>query len=224
MTEKLFIENFLGIKKLEIEIKKINVLIGSQATGKSVCAKLLFYFKNFIPELIKTVENKKNKRDLDKGYLDIFEQYFPIYSWGKHKFLVRYESDNNFIQVEKINLNKSVIKLTYSDSYKKELDALKRIERKFYSQQILGLSRVNEFQQKMLNHVHNNFNKYSTFNQFFIPAGRSFFATLQNNIFSFLSSNNSLDPFTKLFGQFYEQIKSIYQKQRRAFETDKQIN
>lgn len=35
----------------------------------------------------------------------------------------------------------------------------------------------------------------STFEQFFVPAGRSFFANIQSTIFSFLSDNRSLDPF-----------------------------
>lgn len=38
--ERLIIDNFAGIKHLEIELKKINILIGPQGTGKSVCAKL----------------------------------------------------------------------------------------------------------------------------------------------------------------------------------------
>lgn len=47
----------------------------------------------------------------------------------------------------------------------------------------------------------------AAFNQLFIPAGRSFFSNLQSNIFSFLSSNNVLDPFLREFGSIYESIK-----------------
>ncbi|MEG3893330.1 AAA family ATPase, partial [Microcoleus sp. Z1_A1] len=49
----------------------------------------------------------------------------------------------------------------------------------------------------------------AAFNQLFIPAGRSFFANLQSNIFSFLSSNNTLDPFLRSFGSTYETIKKL---------------
>ncbi|MEK0188739.1 hypothetical protein [Microcoleus anatoxicus] len=41
MAEKLTVKNFAGITDLELEIKRINILIGPQASGKSVCAKLL---------------------------------------------------------------------------------------------------------------------------------------------------------------------------------------
>ena len=45
--------------------------------------------------------------------------------------------------------------------------------------------------------------------QFFIPAGRSFYANLQANIFSFLSANKTLDPFLIEFGSIYENFKHI---------------
>ncbi|MFM6755908.1 MAG: AAA family ATPase, partial [Dolichospermum sp.] len=44
----------------------------------------------------------------------------------------------------------------------------------------------------------------------FIPAGRSFFANLQNNIFSFLSENIVIDYFLKEFGSAYERVKNSY--------------
>jgi len=46
--ESLIIENFLIIKYAEIEIKKINVIIGEQSTGKSIIAKLVFLFDIFV--------------------------------------------------------------------------------------------------------------------------------------------------------------------------------
>ncbi|MDJ0797619.1 MAG: AAA family ATPase [Calothrix sp. MO_167.B12] len=52
----------------------------------------------------------------------------------------------------------------------------------------------------------------------FIPAGRSFFANLQNNIFSFLSVDIVIDYFLKEFGSDYEQVKQLYQN-REIFNT-----
>lgn len=46
--EKLTINNFLVIQKAEIELKDINLLIGPQANGKSVIARLIYLFKNFL--------------------------------------------------------------------------------------------------------------------------------------------------------------------------------
>ena len=48
VVERLVITNFLDIEHADIEIKSFNVLIGPQASGKSVIAKLLWFFKSFI--------------------------------------------------------------------------------------------------------------------------------------------------------------------------------
>src|SRR4028119_1857329 len=101
MAEKLIVKNFAGIKDLEIEIKRINILIGPQASGKSVCAKLLFYFKNFVREILSVVENEQTKRDLDSSYSKKFEEYFPPDSWGNYDFFIRYEISNVFIEVSR---------------------------------------------------------------------------------------------------------------------------
>ncbi|WP_229424113.1 AAA family ATPase [Moorena producens] len=67
MVEKLTVKNFAGIDELEIEVKRINIVIGPQASGKSVCAKLLFYFKNFVWKILYTVENQQTKRQLESS-------------------------------------------------------------------------------------------------------------------------------------------------------------
>jgi hypothetical protein len=45
---------------------------------------------------------------------------------------------------------------------------------------------------------------------FFIPAGRSFYANVEENIFAFLSSNISIEYLFKEFGQDYQFAKQIY--------------
>ena len=46
--------------------------------------------------------------------------------------------------------------------------------------------------------------RHAADNQFFIPAGRSFFANIHSNIFSFISSGIKLDPYLVEFGKIYE--------------------
>jgi predicted ATPase len=41
--EKIIIKNFGPIEDAEIEIRKVLVLIGEQASGKSTIAKLVFF-------------------------------------------------------------------------------------------------------------------------------------------------------------------------------------
>jgi predicted ATPase len=217
MVEKLAVKNFAGIKEVEIEVKQINILIGPQASGKSVCAKLLFYFKNFIWEILSVIENEQTKRELDSGYSKTFEEYFPSDSWGDHDFFIRYEISDVFIEINRKQDSKSKIVLTYSDFFKKELTELRnflkkskekgfdrggnyeRLDRFYMTRQIL--------RDHLVDSLRNSVGEEAAFTQLFIPAGRSFFANLQSNIFSFLSSNNALDPFLRAFGSTYESIK-----------------
>ncbi|MFM7438085.1 MAG: hypothetical protein ACKO2V_05700, partial [Snowella sp.] len=194
MVEKLIIKDFAGIKEIEIEIKKINILIGPQASGKSICAKLLFYFKNFVWKILDVVENEQTKRNLDLNYINTFEEYFPPDSWGNHDFFIRYEIANVFIEVRKKQDGKGKISISYSDFFKQELawlrsekkKAAKRfddnvrdqgvIEQKFYLRGYLRNSLTELLSKSLCQEV--------AFDQLFIPAGRSFFAQLQSNIFS----------------------------------------
>ncbi|MFM2315141.1 MAG: hypothetical protein RLZZ04_4417 [Cyanobacteriota bacterium] len=220
--EKIEIKDFVGIKDITIEIKKINILIGPQASGKSVIAKLLFYFKSFIFEIVDTAEQSKNKRDLDRDYKQKFEEYFPSSCWGSNNFKIRYSIDENYIEIYKkkvANKNTSKIVLSYSDFYKNEFNNLRSFMQKQaekvadYEMSISMLSRIDssyDAQKLLLSTISLQYNKIAAFTQLYIPAGRSFFANLRSSIFTFLSENNAVDPFLIEFGTYYERIKSPF--------------
>ncbi len=232
MAEKLTIKNFAGIKELEIDIKKVNILIGPQASGKSVCAKLLFYFKSFVWEILSVTENEQTKRNLDLNYTKKFEEYFPPDSWGKQDFSIRYEISNVFIEVTRTQENKkSRLSLNYSDFFKKELADLRNVLKKSREKNSEKNPKYDSFDRLyltrrfLMDHFIESLSKSvcreSAFSQLFIPAGRSFFANLQSNIFSFLSSNNALDPFLREFGSTYESIKRVrFRSRSRSEEKD----
>ena len=240
MAEKLIVKNFAGIKELEIEIKRVNILIGPQASGKSVCAKLLLYFKSFVWEILLIVENEQTKRNLDSNYSKKFEEYFPPDSWGKQDFFIKYEISNVFIEVSKNQDTRGKISISYSDLFRKELTELRKLlkkttdkkseknntdydsDRLYLSSQVLRERQV--LREHLVNFLEKSIGREATFSQLFIPAGRSFFANLQNNIFSFLSSNNALDPFLRDFGSTYESIKRLRLSSRvRNEDKDKKV-
>ncbi len=233
MVEKLVVKNFAGIKEVEIEVNQINILIGPQASGKSVCAKLLFYFKNFVWEILSVIENEQTKRELDSGYAKTFEEYFPSDSWGNHDFSIRYEISDVFIEINRKQDSKSKIVFTYSEFFKKELTGLRSLLKKAKEKKsdraanYEHIDRLYMTRQILRNHLvdslRNSVGKEAAFTQLFIPAGRSFFANLQSNIFSFLSSNNVLDPFLREFGSTYESIKIAHLRLRNRGDERKEV-
>ena len=51
MTERLIVKNFLCLENIDIEVKDFLILIGPQAAGKSLCAKLLYFFRTIFEEM-----------------------------------------------------------------------------------------------------------------------------------------------------------------------------
>ncbi len=90
MIERLTVENFAGMKHVVPDIGKINLLIGPQATGKGVCAKLLYSFKNFDRQLVQAVVDGKSPEELNAQLVIAFRDYFPQDSWPSGCFNVQY--------------------------------------------------------------------------------------------------------------------------------------
>lgn len=211
MTEKIIIENFGGLKKLEFDLKNINILIGPQASGKSISVKLMYFFKNFTSEIFKVIENNESKRELDSKQKETFTTYFPRESWPKGSFKIEYIINNSWIKIEK----KTTLKLvfSYSEDFKKILTKGRKYFKDEQKKAENEPARIPSYRislntrQKFNECVANEISEMATNSQFFVPAGRSFFANIQTSIFSFLSNNKSLDPFLIEFGSFYENFK-----------------
>ncbi len=214
MKEKLIIENFAGIDHLEIELNKINIFIGPQASGKSITAKLFFYFKSFVEEIKKGVESNKTKTEIKNAYTSRLKNYFPRETtWPKKSFLLKYFIEDNWISISKQEEKRLVIK--YSESFNLIMDKTKDISlyehnKAFMSDRISSYEISHNFKKAFDELVEKHFSFLSIANQFYIPAGRSFFSNIQSNIFSMLNSNQSLDPFIVEFGSFYEDFKRIF--------------
>jgi AAA15 family ATPase/GTPase len=219
MSEYLGVKNFLVIKDAEVELKRINVIIGPQANGKSLIAKLISFFNSLSDEFIEGVRIGETKRVLDKNIISKFEARFPRYSWDGTNFSISYKVDclEFSITGKKNAKNKTLISLEYSNelankfkskktTFKKKVQEEKEQHKK--SPKIRGVERhvLHDHVSQPLKELYPCFFSDS----FFIPASRSFFANLQKNIFTFLASNLDIDPYLKEFGQIYENSKFWY--------------
>lgn len=223
--EKLQINKFLVVEKAEIDIKRINLIIGPQANGKSLIAKVLFFFRNFGQEFIEGVRKGENKRDFDKRILEKFEERFPRYSWEGTSFIINYFIADISIKIEGKKLSgqsKTSLKIEYSDKLSRIFSARK----KAFTKKVEELKRENDANAKAAKRkiYHETDVLYDAviaplresdlsdffLDCFFIPASRSFFANLQKNIFTFLAKNLDIDPYLKDFGESYETAKRLY--------------
>ncbi|WP_164915621.1 AAA family ATPase [Chromohalobacter israelensis] len=220
MKEDLTIENFLVIKKGFFEVKSLNVVIGQQAQGKSVIAKLLYFFNSISDNFIDGIRKNTGKRELDKELVDKFENYFPRYTWDGSSFEIIYRyGDLEFFLFGRRNAKrKTNVKLTYSRSLSLLYNSKKKIYQKRLEENSAEVdneydSSIPEsmlFREAVVEPLRKGEHGDFFGSTIFIPASRSFFANLQRNIFTFLSSNIDIDPFLKEFGSLYEFSKKVY--------------
>ncbi len=223
MTESISITNFLVIKKANVNVKKINVIIGPQANGKSVIAKLLYLFHETSEEFVNGIRSNKTKRELDTKILEMFEERFPKYSWDGGNFSIVYNLDNTEVSISgKTNARgKTNLKLSYSDNlkklftskkstYKKKLEEADKDRGKSAGRRNTRFIENQIFYDLILEQLINGELGPFFSHSVFIPASRTFFANLQKNIFTFLASNLDIDPYLKNFGSVYENSKRWY--------------
>lgn len=216
--EILKITNFLSIDKAEIELKKLNIFIGPQAQGKSLIAKLIYFFKEYPESLFDAISEDKTKGEFEKISLTKFEKMFPKYTWEKNEFNITYSNGfyNISIANEKSNNGRFTLKLTNSERIKDSFLTARKVYRKFVREDPdsktsrLGRKSYGVLRECIINNLFvENERKYIE-QAFYIPAGRSFFANLQKSVFSFVSSNVEIDFFIKEFGAVYERTKNDF--------------
>ena len=67
--EKLTIDNFLVLSKVDIPIKKINIVIGPQSVGKSIIAKILYFIYTIPSEIREGIFEGSNEKEIFDGHI-----------------------------------------------------------------------------------------------------------------------------------------------------------
>ncbi|TGE19274.1 AAA family ATPase [Hymenobacter elongatus] len=212
MSERLIIRNFAGLDNIDIELGRINIFIGPQASGKSVCAKCLYLFKSFIPTLFASIKSGQSKINFEDSYLIRFREYFPNLWRNDKDFILRYEAANIFVQIEskdrKFEFTYSDIFITTAENARKEVEAFNTKSIRFpHSQDIF--ERL-AWEPQALYNLRASFH-YSNGNELeplqrYVIAGRSFFTALKGSVLTFLANtpSSAIDPLLKDFIQQYE--------------------
>jgi predicted ATPase len=222
-VEQIEIKGFLTIEHAVFEIKKINILIGEQAQGKSVIAKLVYFFKSHFTEIfLESIRNLETEQEIEEKCLAKFRRIFPAYTWAQTEFSILYQKGESNLSLTRIKSgDQYILRFTISPNlhlfWNKACtdyeQALQDIDEWMKGRQ--SLTRMLE-KEKILETVLLDVSKELAFEMLsaryvFIPAGRSFFAMLQKNIFSLLSKELNIDPFMEEFGRQYEEAKKRLQ-------------
>lgn len=96
--EKLIVKNFGPLKSASIELKDINIYIGTTSSGKSTVAKLVSIFKN------PTLRYTKDRLDYFKKSLSNFNIDFNIVS----ETLIRYEWNHFYYEIRGLSFSSNI--------------------------------------------------------------------------------------------------------------------
>lgn len=212
---RITIENFSCIKHATLETKEVNIIIGEQATGKSIISKLVYFFNDVIEKGVLRENEITPIDEFHESIESLFRQWFPPTAWGEKRFAIGFENGPIGLHIERKGLgkkNKSTVNVTLSamltEVYKIHQNELKSIEDEINSKADFEDTIIRRFD--MFDQVYKRTRArivdsaaYPVPNwQLFIPAGRSFFTSLGKAITAFERSG-MLDPVTLRFGEFF---------------------
>ncbi len=192
-----------------MEIKRITILIGPQAQGKSVITKLVSFFKDFPYMVYESGMEGKSKRQFDAELRAKFESMFPRYTWGDTDFHIGFASQYFWCNIE---FSSGKLAIVYSEAIPKALASARKIMQKANEDTDSSRPRkspLREIRDSVLSHLASHSDEPRMESIIYIPAGRSFFANLHKNVFTFLSSNIPIDYFLKDFGSIYERTRDL---------------
>lgn len=112
--ECLRIKNFLIIEEADFEVGRFNIIIGSQASGKSIIAKLLHLCRHFAEDSIYSLQQR-----VENG----FERVFPKHLWKEQFFEIQYK-----FQERKISLRNNEGVLTIDAVGHKSIEELTKLQ------------------------------------------------------------------------------------------------
>jgi len=222
---RLVINNFACLKAIDIVIDDVTTLIGEQASGKSVTSKVYHFLRDVVSDSVSdAVLNQANLKSLQAHLKQEFIALFPEYSWKSHAFTIT--AHNVFPQIggeEDIWITYTPgtngLRFGFSDQFKVEFKKLTSRYKKLLSE------RENAERTSTASRLSSSYSTYQMYSKAlkesgtaqlledvtYIPSGRSFFSTIKDNVFGFLSENIGIDPFLKNFGRYYEYAKRASQ-------------
>jgi predicted ATPase len=225
---KLTVANFSCIESADIELGDLTILIGPQASGKSVLSKLIYFANDVLNNQYDHIEDEKGIDALVRALEQNFLKLFPAMAWGKGKFNIRFEAGPYHVEVTRKG-TQDRIRVQFSDffvaryerfleSWTKQKQKVSEKEKRHVPEFQLYWRAKSADQKALASEMGQEYFQY----QLFIPAGRSFFTSVGKAIAVFEHSG-ILDPITVEFGRFFAALRERH-GQRYFTDDDSRIS
>jgi hypothetical protein len=98
--ERLRISGFAGLNEAEIDLGRVNLFIGPQASGKSIAAKLLFFIKSFCESAAESVSQGQTYETFREERVRQFDSFFPPAFRSASGFRIEYSANAELAVIE----------------------------------------------------------------------------------------------------------------------------
>lgn len=205
---RLTVKNFSCIDEAALDINSLTLVIGPQASGKSVLSKLTYFFLSLIQDQYSFVFDQKAPDEFKTFVQDKFTEWFPPSAWGVDIFCIELQAADYKIRLTRSRQSKKPsdkVRVLLSPFAQEHYDVLlERIKKaiRLAPQDEDGPTyeatlQLIETSEKVLSKaLGQDFFPY----QLFIPAGRSFFTSMGKAAVAF---EHGLDPVTARFGRLF---------------------
>lgn len=189
-TEKLIVKNFGPIREAELDLKKVTVFIGEQASGKSVLAKLITILKTNVK-----IQNTEFFFDQLK--------HFEIDTFVNNGTIINCKIDNLIFEFR--NLVFEVYKTQSHDVKMSELSSLLE-SLNSEIQDINDVDFKDEIRKNFKTKLEQSRKLINSLSKdsFYIPTERFLISTISNSLFGLTLNNIILPKYLLAFGQLFE--------------------
>jgi predicted ATPase len=215
-TASLKISNFSCIDDAHVILGNLTVLIGPQASGKSIISKLFYFCFDIIDKPFYINEEEFSIKKFNANIVERFKQWFPPQTWGKRRFCIEFTAGKFSLTIQRtVSANKAGknVRITFSDYFDEQYKLLettfneklgKATDPETFSQKNMEyLWRLdNTAKRRMIKDLNSSFIASQTF----VPAGRSFFTSIGKAVAVF-ESGNIFDPVTLTFGRLFSALR-----------------
>lgn len=215
---RLQVCDFSCIKSADITFDRLTVIIGPQASGKSVLCKLAYFF---VDCALSQQRCLGKLQPFDAFLLDIksrFCEWFPVGAWGKEKFLIEFEAGGLTVCLTRKSYRSNPsddFRIKVSSVFEEQYESLLNDFRKAAEKQEVlegGIEYDWKLSEKAAQSLRKLMGEEAIGGQVFIPAGRAFFTSVGKAIAAF-EQGKVLDPLILRFGRMlasYRDNRGVY--------------
>lgn len=210
----LTVSKFSCIDEAVLELGRLTLIIGPQASGKSVLCKLCYFLFDVAHQQQASVTKLHSFEKFTGGVKDRFLEWFPVEAWGKNRFKIELVAGDYSVCLTRKTYAGKVsddFRIKFSDEFKQQyaqlLADVEKVVKKTESEDIQRRISIDyQFYEATTKSIAKLMGKDRVAYQAFVPAGRSFFTSIGKAIAAF-EQGRVLDPLILRFGRLYTAYK-----------------